>query len=77
MCCILYYILLYYITITLYYIIKSSRIILGDKDWNWGGCSDNVVFGEKASKQYIDNLETGVDERAIVNLHNNEAGRRV
>ncbi|KAF6020003.1 WNT8B [Bugula neritina] len=48
----------------------------GDKDWNWGGCSDNVVFGEKASKQYIDNLETGVDERAIVNLHNNEAGRR-
>ena len=47
------------------------------KDWKWGGCSDNVGFGEKISKQYIDELETGKDERAIVNLHNNEAGRRV
>lgn len=47
------------------------------KDWKWGGCSDNVAFGQRISKQYIDELETGKDERAIVNLHNNEAGRRV
>ena len=47
------------------------------RDWKWGGCSDNVAFGQRISKQYIDELETGKDERAIVNLHNNEAGRRV
>lgn len=52
-------------------------VILGNKDWNWGGCSDNVAFGERISKQYIDDLEIGMDSRAIVNIHNNEAGRQV
>lgn len=49
----------------------------GSQDWNWGGCSDNVGFGEQISKQYIDEMESGNDARAVVNLHNNEAGRRV
>ena len=43
----------------------------------WGGCSDNVDFGEKISKQFVDALENGQDARAAVNLHNNEAGRLV
>lgn len=43
----------------------------------WGGCSDNLDFGERMSKQYVDALETGQDSRAAVNLHNNEAGRLV
>lgn len=43
----------------------------------WGGCSDNVDFGERISKQYVDAQETGQDSRAAVNLHNNEAGRLV
>lgn len=54
-----------------------SRFTGGDKDWKWGGCSDNVEFGDDISRRYIDELETGNDARAIVNLHNNEAGRRV
>ncbi|KTG40955.1 hypothetical protein cypCar_00016636 [Cyprinus carpio] len=48
---------------------------LGGRGWLWGGCSDNVDFGESISKQYVDALETGQDSRAAVNLHNNEAGR--
>ncbi|MGH0116384.1 UNVERIFIED_CONTAM: hypothetical protein FKN15_035688 [Acipenser sinensis] len=48
---------------------------IGGKGWIWGGCSDNVEFGERISKQYVDDLETGQDSRAAVNLHNNEAGR--
>ncbi|TRY88826.1 hypothetical protein DNTS_015034, partial [Danionella cerebrum] len=48
---------------------------LGGRGWLWGGCSDNVEFGERISKQYVDALETGQDSRAAVNLHNNEAGR--
>ncbi|MGH0178133.1 UNVERIFIED_CONTAM: hypothetical protein FKN15_002290 [Acipenser sinensis] len=52
-----------------------NRLRNGGKGWIWGGCSDNVEFGERISKQYVDDLETGQDSRAAVNLHNNEAGR--
>ncbi|XP_012680911.3 protein Wnt-8a-like [Clupea harengus] len=48
---------------------------MGGRGWMWGGCSDNVDFGEKISKQFVDALENGQDARAAVNLHNNEAGR--
>ncbi|GCB70419.1 protein Wnt-8-like [Scyliorhinus torazame] len=48
----------------------------GGRGWVWGGCSDNVEFGERISKQFVDALETGQDSRAAMNLHNNEAGRR-
>uniref|UniRef100_A0A8C5G0J3 Protein Wnt n=2 Tax=Gouania willdenowi TaxID=441366 RepID=A0A8C5G0J3_GOUWI len=47
----------------------------GGRGWIWGGCSDNVAFGDKISKQFVDALEGGQDSRAAVNLHNNEAGR--
>ncbi|XP_059919093.1 protein Wnt-8a-like [Gadus macrocephalus] len=49
---------------------------MGGRGWLWGGCSDNVDFGERISKQYVDTQETGQDSRAAVNLHNNEAGRK-
>lgn len=49
----------------------------GGHGWLWGGCSDNVGFGEAISKQFVDTLETGQDARAAMNLHNNEAGRKV
>ncbi|XP_060782891.1 protein Wnt-8a-like isoform X2 [Neoarius graeffei] len=47
----------------------------GGRGWIWGGCSDNVEFGENISKQFVDALENGHDSRAAVNRHNNEAGR--
>lgn len=49
----------------------------GGHGWLWGGCSDNLGFGEAISKQFVDALETGQDARAAMNLHNNEAGRKV
>lgn len=52
-------------------------LLLGGHGWLWGGCSDNVGFGEAISKQFVDALETGQDARAAMNLHNNEAGRKV
>ncbi|XP_051507801.1 protein Wnt-8b [Myxocyprinus asiaticus] len=48
----------------------------GGQGWLWGGCSDNVGFGEAISKQFVDALETGQDARAAMNLHNNEVGRK-
>ncbi|KAK4814500.1 hypothetical protein QYF61_021563 [Mycteria americana] len=49
--------------------------LAGGRGWVWGGCSDNVEFGERISKLFVDALETGHDTRALINLHNNEAGR--
>ncbi|XP_038627420.1 protein Wnt-8a [Tachyglossus aculeatus] len=47
----------------------------GGHGWIWGGCSDNVDFGERISKLFVDGLERGKDARALMNLHNNKAGR--
>ena len=46
-------------------------------DWEWGGCSDNIQFGVKFSREFVDAGEKGRDIRYMMNLHNNEAGRRV
>ncbi|KAK3599048.1 hypothetical protein CHS0354_012536 [Potamilus streckersoni] len=46
------------------------------KDWEWGGCSDNAKFGHKFSRKFVDVIEKGRDFRYMMNLHNNEAGRR-
>ncbi|KAF7199308.1 protein Wnt-8a-like [Nothobranchius furzeri] len=54
----------------------SNNGKIGGRGWLWGGCSDNVDFGERISKQYVDAQETGQDSRAAVNLHNNAAGRQ-
>lgn len=49
------------------------------KGWfKWGGCSDNVRWGSHFSRMFIDAKERKVrDSRALMNLHNNRAGRRV
>ena len=50
----------------------------GNGDWQWGGCSDNIWFGENTTRSFIDELESQVgNARRAVNLHNNEVGRRV
>lgn len=45
--------------------------------WKWGGCSDNVKFGIKFSKMFVDAREKGDDLQSRVNRHNNDVGRRV
>lgn len=45
--------------------------------FEWGGCSDNVQYGSDFSRTFIDAREKKVrDARALMNLHNNRAGRR-
>ncbi|KAK2899095.1 hypothetical protein Q8A67_010513 [Cirrhinus molitorella] len=53
--------------------------------WLWGGCGDNLNYGYRFSKEFVDarerekTLTKGSMEsaRLLMNLHNNEAGRRI
>ena len=49
----------------------------GNSGWQWGGCSDDIKFGEKETRRFIDKLEKGNDARTALNLHNNQVGRKV
>lgn len=51
--------------------------VVGVRDWEWGGCSDNIGFGFKFSREFVDTGERGRTLREKMNLHNNEAGRVV
>ncbi|KFQ45158.1 Protein Wnt-4, partial [Nestor notabilis] len=47
--------------------------------FQWSGCSDNLFYGITFSQAFVDNPERsrGVSSsRALMNLHNNEAGRK-
>lgn len=53
-------------------------------EWIWGGCGDNIQYGYKFAQNFIDIRERESAEepgtlshgRQLMNLHNNEAGRR-
>ena len=60
------------------------------KGFQWAGCSDNVHFGTSFSRTFVDAREHRFSKRksrnatkdqlvwrALMNLHNNEAGRKV
>ena len=56
-----------------------------NREWVWGGCGDNIDYGYRFSKSFIDVREKEKNHakgsrdfaRKLMNLHNNEAGRRV
>lgn len=54
------------------------NVVLPEGDWQWGGCGDNVMFGFRRSKEFLDSLyQQRSDIRTLVKLHNNNAGRLV
>ncbi|GFV53610.1 protein Wnt-5b [Trichonephila clavipes] len=54
------------------------------RDWIWGGCGDNIEYGYKFTEGFVDVREREANHprgsrdqgRKLMNLHNNEAGRR-
>lgn len=57
--------------------VSTNRHKLTTEGWEYEGCHDNVEFGYRVGKKFVDSRERGRDFRATVNLHNNEAGRMV
>ncbi|XP_070559478.1 protein Wnt-2b-A-like [Ptychodera flava] len=46
-------------------------------EFDWGGCSDNIKYGSDFSRDFVDAKERKTrDARALMNLHNNRAGRK-
>ncbi|XP_028405162.1 protein Wnt-8b-like [Dendronephthya gigantea] len=64
---------------------KSKQKVRSSRDdspvaWQWGGCSDNVAFGDLVARHFVDALEgkKGENEdRRALNLHNNKVGRKM
>ena len=49
-----------------------------EMEWKWGGCSDHVKYAARFARTFVDARENVIrDARALMNLHNNAAGRKV
>ncbi|PSN54619.1 Protein Wnt-6, partial [Blattella germanica] len=55
---------------------STAAATAADGDWVWGGCGDNVNFGYRKSKDFMDApYRRRSDIKTLVKLHNNDAGR--
>ncbi|KAL7044674.1 hypothetical protein ACKWTF_002022 [Chironomus riparius] len=46
------------------------------ENWEWSGCDDNVNFGNRKSKDFLDaRYRRRSDIKTLVRIHNNDAGR--
>lgn len=55
-----------------------KNIKFPEGEWEWGGCSDNVNFGFRHSRIFLDSkYRKRSDFRTLVKPHNNMAGRLV
>lgn len=56
---------------------KGSRDATAPSGWKWGGCSVDIGYGMRFARRFLDARELEGDERSLMNLHNNKAGRKV
>lgn len=59
---------------------SSSHGRFPSAGFQWSGCSDNLSYGIAFSQAFVDNPERSrgtSSSRVLMNLHNNEAGRKV
>ena len=57
---------------------SKSKHLPTEGDWEWGGCGDNVNFGFKKSREFMDApFRKRSDIKTLLKRHNNDAGRLV
>ncbi|CAG2111406.1 unnamed protein product, partial [Medioppia subpectinata] len=58
---------------------SDGRTKTNSDSWQWSGCTTNIAYGIKLAKSFMDSTNDNEkrDSRAIMNLHNNNAGRKV
>uniref|UniRef100_A0A182N8X3 Protein Wnt n=1 Tax=Anopheles dirus TaxID=7168 RepID=A0A182N8X3_9DIPT len=47
------------------------------ENWKWGGCSMDIGYGMRFAKKFLDAREIDNDNRSLMNLHNNQVGRKI
>lgn len=55
---------------------KSKLPNYSHNGWKWGGCSADVKYGLSFARNFVDIREITKNARALMNLHNNRAGRK-
>ncbi|XP_023215187.1 protein Wnt-7b-like [Centruroides vittatus] len=55
---------------------RTKNGLYSPSGWKWGGCSSDVRSGTKSARKFVDSRELEKDERSLMNLHNNRAGRK-
>ncbi|CAI9734094.1 putative Wnt family member 4 [Octopus vulgaris] len=55
---------------------QKLRVDENPDDFEWGGCSDNILFGSKFSRDFVDTVERREIGMGLMNLWNNGAGRK-
>ncbi|XP_787051.3 protein Wnt-7b [Strongylocentrotus purpuratus] len=56
---------------------RSKETGVTDEGWRWGGCSADVEYGLRFSRLFVDSGEVANNAKTLMNLHNNEVGRKV
>ncbi|XP_022914295.1 protein Wnt-6-like [Onthophagus taurus] len=55
---------------------KMKGVKLPDGEWKWGGCGDNINYGFRKSKDFMDTrYKKKSDMKTLLKLHNYKAGR--
>ncbi|CAH0551211.1 unnamed protein product [Brassicogethes aeneus] len=55
---------------------ETNKRLRKNQKWKWGGCSEDIRYGQDFSKKFLDIREDGNTAVGLMNLHNIEAGRR-
>lgn len=56
----------------------NENNVVPEGEWEWGGCGDNINYGFKKSKDFLDTrYKRRSDMKTLVKLHNYAAGRLV
>ncbi|XP_071817103.1 protein Wnt-7b-like isoform X1 [Apostichopus japonicus] len=56
---------------------RSKDTALRDDGWQWGGCSADIRYGLQFSELFMDASHMPDNAKGLMNIHNNEVGRRV